>query len=113
MCPVHLRTGAFTPDRRRANGRKGGRARAQTQRAAREAIAEAVRLETIEELRATLRHALQLAARKGDAMAMIRGVVAGAHLLETGALEKQIATLREQLAAVEARFSVDRREAIH
>jgi hypothetical protein len=107
MCPVHLRTGAFAPDRARANGRKGRALQVRQEREAREAIAEAIRVATLDDLTAVLRHALQIAARRGDAMAMIRGVIAGAQLLETGTLEKQVAALREQLAAVEARFAVE------
>jgi hypothetical protein len=80
-------------------GRKGGEAKAAAGRAARAALAEQLAVETVADLRAALLEALRMATVAGDHNAMMRAVAVGADLVKTGDHERQIAELREMVAA--------------
>lgn len=93
LCHLH------SPERARVRGRTGGHARAEKLRAQREAQAEAMRVDTLADLKASLTVAIRGATVDGDWSAVVSAVRAGSELLKTGELEKTVGELREMVEA--------------
>jgi len=83
------------PERMAVLARQGGHAKAAKERAAREALAAAVAVATVADLRALLLVAARTAVAEGDVANMLRAVSVGVELVKSADLEAQVAELRE------------------
>ena len=102
VCSMH------DPEQARARGRKGGSTRAEKYRAERAAAAEALRLESVSDLRAMLAAASREAYRDGDWNVVVSAVRVGVELLRVGEMEQDLATIKamlcEQTPGAQERF---------